>query len=204
LRHRRYRAALGFEEVGIEELLAGAKNLVVDLRGWDSDRRAGDFVDSLTIASIARALEPATYWEIGTGDGRTALLVARNTPAASCICTIDPGFPQDAVKGSVFRGQPEANKIRQWGDYSSRFDFGTWTGKTNLVFVDGSHAYSDVLADSEIALKLLAPGGWILWHDVAEDTPDVPRALKQFSHRDEVRQIAGTRYAVFRDHRLAR
>jgi predicted O-methyltransferase YrrM len=193
----RYRRHYSFPTISLDDLVRGRQPLILDLRDWDSDLRAGDFIDSLTIASIARALEPALYWEIGTGDGRTALLIARNTPDTSLICTLDPGYPEDAVKGSVFHARPEAAKIRQFGDYSERFDFTPWHGKAGLVFVDGSHEFEHVLNDSEVAFKLLAPDGWILWHDVAMDTPDVSKALKQCSRADHIEAIAGTRYAFY-------
>jgi hypothetical protein len=195
----RYRRRYSFPTISLGDLVKGRQPLILDLRDWDSDLRAGDFMDSLTIASIARALEPALYWEIGTGDGRTALLIARNTPDASLICTLDPGFPEDVVKGSVFRGRPEATKIRQFGDYSERFDFTPWHGMAGLVFVDGSHEFKHVSNDSEVAFKLIAPGGWILWHDVAIDAPGVAKALKQCSRAGRIEAISGTRYALYRE-----
>lgn len=196
----RYRRNFPFPSVHLDDLLRGRKGLGIDLSDWDCDLRAGNLMDSLVIASIARVLQPSLYWEIGTGAGRTALLVARNSPDDSLVHTLDPGYPIDTEKGSVFHGKPEAAKIRQFGDYSDRFDFTPWQGQANLVFVDGSHEFSHVLKDCEIAFQLIAPGGWILWHDVAMDTPDVPRALMQCSRANRIEIIVGTRYALYREH----
>lgn len=35
----------------------------------------------------------------------------------------------------------------------------------DFVFVDGAHDYQSVRKDTENALRLLRPGGVILWHD---------------------------------------
>ena len=182
----------------MDDLLRGTADLVLDLQGWDSDKRAGDFHDSLVMACITRILQPKLYWEIGTGDGRTALLVARNTPAESSVYTLDPGYPTDPKKGQIFRGLPEAAKIKQFGDYSNRFDFGPWLGRTDLVFVDGSHDYESVLSDCELAFRLTSPSGWVLWHDAAMDTPGVPKALKNCPRSNQIEMIAETRYALYR------
>lgn len=193
-----YRRSYGFPERRLDDLLE-ARDLVIDLRYWNSDKRAGDFFDSLVFSSIARTLRPRLYWEIGTGDGRTALLAACNGGPDTTICTLDPGYPDDLEKGKIFRGLPETKRITQFGDVSTRFDFSQWFGKANLVFVDGSHRFADVLNDSEVAFRLVAPGGWVLWHDVAMDCLDVPKALKQCSRADRIEQISGTRYALYRE-----
>ena len=203
LKHRykswRYNRRYPFPIVPIENLLKGRKPFILDLSDWDSDLRAGGFIDSLTIISVARFLEPSSYWEIGTGDGRTSLLVAQNTPDSTAIFTLDPEYPGNDVKGKVFRGRPEAAKIQQFGGYSESFDFSPWYATAGLVFVDGGHEFEQVLNDCEVAFKLVAPGGWILWHDAAMDVPGVARALKQCSRAGRIETIAGTRYALYRD-----
>jgi predicted O-methyltransferase YrrM len=51
-----------------------------------------------------------------------------------------------------------------FGD-SKRFDESRFAGTCDLVFVDGSHARSYVESDSRKALRMLRPGGIVLWHD---------------------------------------
>jgi predicted O-methyltransferase YrrM len=183
--------------IRIEEICT-ANEMTIHLRKWRKDLRAGGLLDSTTLAILAHAKRPEVYFEIGTGDGRSALLVATNTPASTQIITLDVGYPQESVKGTVFRGEPEAARIQQLGGSSDRFDFSQWEGKADLVFVDGGHDYKDVVNDTRAAFRLLAPGGWILWHDVAHDHPGVVKALEQHTMAGSIFLIQGTRYAIHR------
>ena len=51
-----------------------------------------------------------------------------------------------------------------YGD-SATFDWSPHAGRAGIVFVDGSHAYDYARKDSETALRLVRPGGVVLWHD---------------------------------------
>jgi len=47
-----------------------------------------------------------------------------------------------------------------------------------MVFVDAGHTYRYVKSDTEKALKMLRPGGVILWHDYMQLLhPDVVQCL---------------------------
>lgn len=65
----------------------------------------------------------------------------------------------------AFKGQPEASRIEPLTGDSATFDFGPYLGKMDAIFIDASHSYSYVKADTEAALKMLSPQGTILWHD---------------------------------------
>jgi predicted O-methyltransferase YrrM len=182
--------------VRLDELLVPSADLVLDLRDWDADLGAGDFMDSVVYAAIVRHVAPLLIFEIGTGDGRTSLLAARNAPAGSRVHTLDPENSVNEVKGRVFRGRPEATMIEMHQGLSSSFEFSNWHGKCDLIFIDGSHQYDDVVVDTEIALRLVSERGWIVWHDVAFDTPSVAAALKVSRCASDVRLISGSRYAV--------
>jgi predicted O-methyltransferase YrrM len=139
---------------------------------------------------------PARYFEIGTGDGRSALLVAANTPASTQLYTLDPGYPSEPIKGSVFRNRPEAAKIEQLSGSSLSFDFAPYHGQMDLVFVDGSHALADVVVDSHTAFKLAAPGARILWHDLLYDSCEVIQAIDVAGYAQRVKKIAGSAYGT--------
>lgn len=57
------------------------------------------------------------------------------------------------------------SRIHQLYGDSASFDFSPYYNSCGLVFIDASHAYDYVLSDSRAALKMLKPGGAILWHD---------------------------------------
>jgi predicted O-methyltransferase YrrM len=121
-------------------------------------------------------------FEIGTFDGRTTLNLAANSPENNPVYTLD--LPPDAdagMKSSLDSGEVHltkaSSKPRRFDDYShgrqitqlwgdsSQFDFSPYHGKCGLVFVDGSHAYDNVISDSQAALRMVAPGGAVIWHD---------------------------------------
>jgi hypothetical protein len=70
----------------------------------------------------------------------------------------------------------------------------------DLIFVDGSHAYSYVLSDSDKAFKMLAPNGLILWHDYRgpQDTVDVYKALNRIAQDKKLTHIEGTSLVSYR------
>jgi hypothetical protein len=61
-----------------------------------------------------------------------------------------------------------------------------------VVFVDGSHAYSYVVSDTAKALRMVRPGGLVLWHDYSPECPGVFRALNELTARLPLVHIAGT------------
>ena len=156
------------------------------------------------IAAICAARRPETIFEIGTFDGRTTLNLVENSPPETRIYTLDlpanqidetehalaPGedvFVRKRGSGARFVSSPFASRITQLYGDSARFDFFPYRRGIDLVFVDASHAYEYVLADSRTALELLRPGGVILWHDYGTgDWPGVNRALNEL-HREEPR-----------------
>jgi hypothetical protein len=172
------------------------------------------------LASAAAAVEPGRQIiEIGTFDGRTTLNLAINAPADVEVITLDlppdvptryapaPGervFVEKPLPGERFRcaAPPWAErtaKIRQVLGDSTKYDWSVHFGRAGLVFVDGSHAYDCVLADSENALKLLADKGVVIWHDYGV-WDGVTRALEAFEakYRLGLTHISGTTLAVFK------
>ena len=48
---------------------------------------------------------------------------------------------------------------------SKNFDFSEFDEKVDFIFIDADHSYAGVMNDSEIAFKMIRPGGTIVWHD---------------------------------------
>ncbi len=111
--------------------------------------------------------------EIGAFEGRTTAFAARLFPNAR-ITAVDPWVEYN-----------EMSKVRRAGEIFERAVAGygarvrALKGFSNavlprlleageqfdLVFVDGSHAYDDVVIDSDYAWALLKPGGILIWDD---------------------------------------
>jgi hypothetical protein len=92
-----------------------------------------------------------------------------------------------------------AARITQLFGDSATYDFSAHHGRAGLVFVDGSHAYDYVLADTDTALKLTAPRGIVLWHDYGV-WDGVTRGLEEIEaqRRLGLRHIRGTSLVVWR------
>jgi len=89
--------------IALDQILPHQTDLILNLRNWSKDLRAGSILDSIVLASVARCFQPTVCVEIGTGDGRSATIVAANTPPNAMIYTLDSEFPNDPVKGCIPR-----------------------------------------------------------------------------------------------------
>lgn len=165
-------------------------------------------------------------FEFGTCTGKTSYLWARNAPPDARVTTLtlapderaeyhaestdDPDDTSSALNESAFTtflysGTPVEAKVEQLFGDSKSIDVAPWAGRCDVVFVDGSHAYSYVINDSAKALQLVRPGGLILWHDYAspEHSPGVYRALNELAKRLPLRRISGTMLVVYRKPEVA-
>jgi predicted O-methyltransferase YrrM len=162
-----------------------------------------------------------TMFEFGTCTGKTAYLWARNSPPDARVITVtlapdhlsdyrkeatdDPVDVEFALKESshtefLYSGSDVAAKVEQLFADSKALDVSPWKGRCDLVFVDGSHAYSYVVSDSAKALELVAPGGLVLWHDYAgpRHAPGVYRALNELAQRLPLVRLEGTTLVAYR------
>ncbi len=171
------------------------------------------------LAVVAR--QASCLFEFGTCTGKTAYLWARNSPPNATVITVTlapddltdahseaEDHPRDvsyAARESshtkfLYTDSDVAHKVEQVFADSKALDIAPWTGACDVVFVDGSHAYSYVMSDSTKALALLRPGGLALWHDYAGPlhSPGVYRALNELATRLPIVRIAGTSLAAYR------
>jgi hypothetical protein len=184
-------------------------------------KRSGD-VNLAELAVLASAAAAARTGEeiieIGTFDGRTTLNFAVNATLQLRIFTLD--LPPDATprfdlaagerayvdkprSGRHFAApRPEfaaaAVRITQLYGDSAAFDWSPHVGRGALVFVDGSHAYDYVIADSDTAFRLVADKGMVIWHDYGV-WEGVTRALEEIeaSRRLGLRHVRGTSLVVW-------
>ena len=171
------------------------------------------------LATLAR--DAGLAFEFGTCTGKTAYLWARNAPPGGRVVTVtlrpddraayhgdqgdDAHDTSEALRESDFErflysGTDAESKIEQiYGD-SKALDVSAWVGRCDLVFVDGSHAYSYVVSDSRKALQLVRPGGLVLWHDYLgpRHSPGVYRALNELARELPLFHVAGTSFVAYR------
>jgi hypothetical protein len=155
--------------------------------------------------------------EIGTFDGRTTINLALNAPATSAVFTLDLP-PQQPTQLQLDVGERQyvekprpgarfaqggqsasARRITQLFGDSATFDWSHHYGKAGLVFVDGSHAYDYVQADSATAMQLVGGNGAVLWHDYGV-WEGVTRALEELEQTSTLglQHIRGTSLVLWR------
>ena len=196
-----------------ESLFPGLMNLPVDMAGYILEYGGMPVEELRILCSLIRFHQPRTIFEIGTFKGGTTLRMAVNSQARITTLDLPPKGHRDhrppsmtdpeldvypERPGSRFQGSPHAARIDQVFADSQTFDYSSYFGKMDLVFVDACHHYEFVLRDSMNAFKMLAPGGIIVWHDYADYAPGVMQALDAVHGRFPLVHIAGTSLAVYR------
>ena len=172
------------------------------------------------------AKQASCLFEFGTCTGKTAYLWARNSPEHARVVTVtlapdqvkharvevgddarDVGYAvlESSHTKFLYSDTDVAHKVEQVFADSKSLDITPWAGQCDVVFVDGSHAYSYVMSDSAKALELTRNGGLVLWHDYAGPlhSPGVYGALNELAHQMAIVRIAGTSLAAYRKPRDA-
>jgi len=162
--------------------------------------------DLVSMCMLCQLLQPRVIFEIGTFRGSGALHWAANAPTAE-VYTLD--LPPDShpelqmtemdkrfVDGHArnenmfFEGHPEERRIHCLLGDSATFDFSSFFGKVDLLFIDGAHSYEYVRNDTLRGLECCKPGSVIAWHDYGRvGLNGVYKWLHEFS---------GTRHTIFR------
>lgn len=174
-----------------------------------------------TEASIlaAMAIGAMRMFEFGTCTGKTTYLWARNQPGGGRVTTLtlapdqlddyrvesgDAAFAlrhariESAFTTFLYTGTDVESHVEQLYGDSKRFDESPYHDCCDVVFVDGSHAYSYVVSDSEKALRMVKPGGVVLWHDYNSATRGVFKALNELAKVIPLVHLRGTDLVAFR------
>jgi predicted O-methyltransferase YrrM len=205
----------------LSELFPGIERTMLELPFKHVDRTDTwevPLAELLSLAALVRHRNPKQVFEIGTYLGSSTLVMAHNLPADGHITTLDLdpatrseylrslgyGTPPEFVPGQSFIGTPFAERITQVYGTSATFDFSPYYGTMDIVLVDADHTYAFVKADTEIAFKLLRPGGVIVWDDYTwtyryPECVGVTRCLNELAEIRPISRIANTRFAIYVD-----
>lgn len=147
---------------GFEEAFAAAD----PLPGWLTRDQARALYDA------AAAIPPGgRVVEIGSHHGRSAVVLARALPEGARLVAIDP-FPDDWRYGAAGTEQRFRENVERAG-VSERLELRvatshdvrrTWSGRIDLVYIDGKHDFWTVRDDLGWA-TLVERDGWVLVHD---------------------------------------
>jgi hypothetical protein len=117
--------------------------------------------DLLFLLNLAKGRQAKRILEVGTFRARTTCALHLNCPEAA-IVSYDIQVLDSAYRRALLKA-PNV-QLRHASFAGSAADLRR-EPLFDLIFVDGSHEFEHVVADSRLALELLAPGGIIVWHD---------------------------------------
>lgn len=188
--------------------------------GADTMKVPGATTDAEAWILAVLSKKAQVLFEFGTCTGRTTYLWARNSPPDAKVITLtlkpgefndykrEPGdsaaetrvaLQESAFDQFYYSGTPVAHKVTQLFGDSKAFDETPWVGQCDVVFVDGSHALSYVLSDSRKALRLVKPGGLVLWHDYkGRRVPGVFKGLNRLSRELPLVHVHKTSIVAYR------
>ncbi|WP_051328837.1 ATP-binding cassette domain-containing protein [Geminicoccus roseus] len=190
-----WQAASAVRELHLSQIFPGIEAISVPIGAINQESAHENQVDLLYVSAIAKAIGARRLFEIGTYMGRTTWHLARVAPDAE-VWTLN--LPPEAdpriapVLGSYYRGTPEEARIHELWTDSRTFDPGELAGTMDFVFVDADHCYEAVVADTERALRLVRPGGVVIWHDYAAKSPGVVRFAHDFARTRPLFRIRHT------------
>ena len=161
---------------------------------------AGDLVP---LCSLAAAIDARRILEIGCSWGSGSVNLALACPDARLVT-----YDINPSAGDFIRAAPAAVRDRIEIRLTS---FPTDAPRLaaeppfDFIFVDAEHTAPAVRADTELALRCLAPGGMIAWHDYhhtghewLDGSNHVPEVLNDLGKRLPLRHLAGSALAVWR------
>lgn len=150
------------------------------------------------LAAICSAMKPKRIVEFGTFLGAGTLTMVLNCEAQ--ILTVD--LPDETIgdnvdtlnavdrklvadrqdrTGSLYKLHPLEHRITELRCDSRTVDLGKHASLVDLCLVDGGHSLQCIRADTENALRVLSPGGVILWDDYFWLYPEVVSFVEEFS-----------------------
>jgi hypothetical protein len=166
--------------------------------------------DLLALALLTKVRNPKVVFEIGTFEGMTAVLFAKNGGERCSIFTLDLPQQDDLPRTAASYEDQSVNiqyksgyliselgcneqATRLFGD-SALFDFGPYIDAVDLFFVDGAHSERYVIRDTLSAFKSIKPDGWVVWHDCL--VPQVAKVIKKIARYQPVYHLRDTNLAL--------
>lgn len=158
-------------------------------KSFTTDWSSGNFVHWARILDMFRDRETKVL-EIGSWEGRSAIFFLELLPKSrlTCIDTFAGGPEYSGLDDAVVSIEarfdanlaPYGDRVRKMKSRSVPvLDQLTQQNELfDVVYIDGSHARDDVLLDSLLAWRLLAPHGVCMWDDYTWGLPDVPSARR--------------------------
>ncbi len=139
-------------------------------------------------SQIARELEDGTL-AIITDQSASGAMTGQESRAAGLLTPEAVERTETIRHVDAFRGR------------NARLEYAPWIGACDLVIVNASHEYDFVKCDSLTALRLVKPGGIVLWSDYGA-APSLTHCVNTLSRTvrslASLRRITGTNLCFWR------
>jgi predicted O-methyltransferase YrrM len=197
---RGFRAGL-LRSLWVEAKRFGARNVrTIELsrvRGIDQIYVDGPVIrhGMLVLSALAALLECESIFEFGSVDALTPALLAHNLATARIYTFDRPDETRSWPRAS--RDSPDPKITRLSGD-SASYDFSPYSGKVDLVHIDGSNRPTSLAADTEAAFGMLSELGSIVWYGFTYH-PALYAFLERLAPSLDrpIHHLAGTRLALY-------
>jgi predicted O-methyltransferase YrrM len=191
---------LNLPSIAPERLVTNYGDIVIPMAAPLSAGLDAPAADLFFLLSLARTAMPRRILEIGTFRARTTCALKLNCPDATVV-SYDIAEIQSPYRSRALK-QPGVEL--RLGSFSNAGPALLAEEKYDLIFVDGSHTFDDALADSRIALQIVSPVGFVVWHDYRRNIPvthsiRVPEALDRLVAEKgcAVHHVLGTTCAIY-------
>jgi predicted O-methyltransferase YrrM len=138
------------------------------------------------VIELVKSVNPKIMIEFGCQMGRTSVAILRVVDTLERYIGID--VPANYVPPLAGQRSEVPSEPGRYALADPRFQliirprgsldlFVNDLPRCDAIFIDGDHSERAVLHDSRLADTLVRPGGIIIWHDYANPTVEVTRAL---------------------------
>lgn len=154
-----------------------------------------DYYEFMSLLGILDGLKPETILEIGSGQGGSILMFTRVLSPEGLIIGVDNDYASWRIAlyksfatgdQSVRLVKGDSHDLRTLRQVEKMLDH----RRVDMLFIDADHTYEGVSKDFEIYSPLVRRGGIVAFHDIVDDTCEVPQFWKQvkklYAHREFV------------------
>jgi predicted O-methyltransferase YrrM len=150
---------------------------------------------------LVQKLNPKKIFEIGTLKGGTVFHFFHNTGSDVEITSLD--ITHSRLKDCTKNISSQNSRVKLIEHDSRTYDFSSLQGTIDFVFVDGGHAYEEVLSDSKNAFSLLSNQGTIVWDDYNSENTGVFAALNEIQkEKGNLFKIRGTSFVIYSNSKM--
>lgn len=171
------------------------KSPITGVPGWLTN------AEEAALIKYAKLAKPGgTIVNIGCEYGRSLIALAKSVVDVTNIYGIDL-HPKPELKANIQEANLDDDHHISILEGDSKYfgaAWGRYDDRVNLLFVDGAHEYENVKGDIAAWMPYVVVGGYVLFHDVAQETNKLPHYL----HFEVAKAVAEWQEAVPDEFRL--